>query len=118
MRKNQFLSGIALLFLATQLSGCAHVGLELYSRLKGAPSTEEVRKSFAESMNVSPDKVTISNLKEREGTGNVLTGSASKDYTFDAAISGKTKNCSLKQLSNNEIYFTGCTVKDAALNNW
>ncbi|WP_416261043.1 hypothetical protein [Gibbsiella quercinecans] len=118
MKRNQFLLNIALVFLITQLSGCAHVGMELYGRLKGAPSTEEVQKSFAQSMNVSPEKVTISNIKESEGNGNALTGAASKDYTFDAAIGGKTKNCSLKQLINNEIYFTGCTVKDAALTSW
>ncbi|WP_156103075.1 hypothetical protein [Erwinia sp. 9145] len=118
MRRNQLLSTLALLFVITQLSGCAHIGMELYGRLKGPPSTEEVRKSFAQSMNVAPEKVTISNIKEREGNGNVLAGSGSKDYTFDAAIGGKTKNCSLKKLSTDEIYFTGCTVKDAALTNW
>jgi len=118
MRRNQFLSKLALILVITQLSGCAHIGLELYGRLKGPPSTDEVRKSFAQSMNVAPEKITISNIKERKGNGNLLAGSGSKDYTFDAAISGKTKNCSLTKLSNDEIYFTGCTVKDAALNNW
>ncbi len=118
MKKNQFLSSIVMVLVVTLLSGCAHIGMELYGRLKSAPSTDVVRKSFAESMNVSPDKVTISNIQERKGTGNILSGSASKDYTFDASISGKIKNCSLKQLSNSEIYFTGCTVKDAALTNW
>ncbi|MCX0499663.1 hypothetical protein [Erwinia billingiae] len=118
MKIIKIFSGISLLFLVTQLSGCAHIGMELYGRLKGPPSIEEVQKKFAESMNVSPDKVVISNIKERESSGGVLTGASAKDYTFDAAVSGKTKNCSLKKLINDEIYFTGCTVKNAALTNW
>ncbi|MCG8709103.1 hypothetical protein JHU04_002335 [Brenneria sp. 4F2] len=109
---------LAVAVIITQLSGCAHVGMELYGRLKPGPSADEVKESFSTSMNISPDKVTISNIKGKEGNGVSLTGASAKDYTFDATISGKTKNCSFKQLINDEIYLTGCTVKDAAVSSW
>ncbi|AXW88360.1 hypothetical protein CKQ53_16165 [Lonsdalea britannica] len=118
MRKNHLSSVLAIVVLVTLLSGCAHVGMELYGRLKPAPSADEVKEGFTKSMNISPDQVTISNIKGKEGNGTGLTGSASKDYTFDATINGKTKNCSFKQLINDDIHFTGCTVKNAAVSSW
>ncbi|MEW5289876.1 MULTISPECIES: hypothetical protein [Erwinia] len=118
MKKNHSLSVMLTVLFVTLTTGCTHIGMELYGRLKPAPGAEEVKESFVKSMNISPEKVTISNIKGKEGNGAGLTGASAKNYTFDATINGKTKNCSLTQLVNGDLYMTGCTVKNAAVSNW
>ncbi|MFP1784645.1 hypothetical protein [Lonsdalea quercina] len=68
-------------------------------------------------MNIFLEKVTTATFKsmrEYEGSETDITGPRVQKFTFEAAISVKTKNCSLTRLVNNDIYYMGCTEKDAA----
>ncbi|MFP1921057.1 hypothetical protein ACLEEO_02585 [Lonsdalea quercina] len=118
MKRNCMFSNIAVTFLVIQLSGCTSVGMHVINKVKSPPSNEVIKKGFSESMNISPEKITISNIQEYEGNETGITGPGVQKFTFDAAISGKTKNCSLTRLVNNDIYYTGCTEKNAAVKSW